>query len=863
MTLASGSRLGPYEILTPLGAGGMGEVYRAKDTRLHREVAVKVLPASFSQDAGRLRRFEQEARAASALNHPGILTIHDFGLQDGAPYVITELLEGETLREKVAGGRLPVRKALDYAAQVARGLAAAHERGIVHRDLKPENLFVTRDGRVKILDFGLAKLTHPERAGVPLTEAPTETRGTEPGVVMGTVGYMSPEQVRGQLADPRSDIFAFGAVLYEMLTGQRPFRGDTAVETMNAILKEDPPELSRTLTELPPSLDRIVRHSLEKSPDERFQSARDVAFALDDLSTVSSGAGAAIPHRKPWIAPRFRAAALGLALLSTAVAVFVVARTTARSVPPSYHQLTFRRGNVATARFAPDGQTIIYGAAWDGDPIRVFTARSDAVESTALPLPEADVLSLSRAGELAVCLQKRTVEGWATAGTLARVPLAGGAPRAILEDVQGADWDPAGRELAVVRRVGSRHVLEFPPGKVLYETGGWVSFPRFSPGGGRIAFFDHPQYGDDRGAVAVIDRAGGKKTVLSEGWSSEQGLAWAPSGKEVWFSAASVGLDKVIYGVTLSGKRRIVLRSPGSVRIHDISRDGRALVSHETFRSSVLGRGVGQAAERDLSARDFSIAEDVSNDGKTVLISEQGSGIGSSYAVYLREMDGSPPVKLGEGLSLALSPDKKWALALLLEPRSALVLLPTGPGQLRPLPRGAIESYAYQASFAPDGKSIVFGGSEPGRKPRLYLQSLDGGLPRPISPEGIHLGDPGHPMSPDGGFTAATGPDGKPWLYPLKGGDPRPIPGADVGEAAVAWSTNGRFLYLFRRNTSPPVIDRLELATRRRTLWKQLAPADPAGLLGFWAVQLARDGEAYAYSFWKVLSNLYLAEGLE
>jgi dipeptidyl aminopeptidase/acylaminoacyl peptidase len=330
----------------------------------------------------------------------------------------------------------------------------------------------------------------------------------------------------------------------------------------------------------------------------------------------------------------------------------------------------------------------------------------------------------------------------------------------------------------------------------------------------------------------------------------------------VWFSAASVGVDKVLYGVTLSGKRRIVLRSPGSVRIHDISGDGRALVSRETLRSGVLGRGVGQAAERDLSARDFSVAADVSNDGRTVLISEQGGGVGSSYAVYLREMDGSPPVKLGEGLSLALSPDKKWALALLLDPRPALVLLPTGPGQLRPLPRGAIESYGYQASFAPDGKSIVFDGSEPGKKPRLYLQSLDGGLPRPISPEGIQFGNLGHPMSPDGGFTAATGPDGKPWLYSLKGGDPRPIPGADAGDAALAWSANGRLLYLFRRNTSPPVIDRLELGTDRRTLWKELAPADPAGLLGFWAVQLSADGNAYAYSFWRLLSDLYLAEGL-
>jgi len=308
VTIAAGARLGPYEIVAPLGAGGMGEVYRARDTRLGREVAVKILPASFSEDADRLRRFEGEARAASALNHPNILTIHDFGSEGAAPYVVSELLEGETLREKLAGGRLPVRKALDYAAQIARGLAAAHEKGIVHRDLKPENLFVTRDGRVKILDFGLAKLTHPERAGTPLTEVPTETRGTEPGVVMGTVGYMSPEQVRGQAADPRSDLFSFGAVLYEMVTGERVFRGATAVETMNAILKEDPPELSKGLADVPPSLDRMVRHCLEKSPQERFQSARDVAFDLETLSTAPSAAAASIglEPRRRWNRARFR-----------------------------------------------------------------------------------------------------------------------------------------------------------------------------------------------------------------------------------------------------------------------------------------------------------------------------------------------------------------------------------------------------------------------------------------------------------------------------------------------------------------------------------------------------------------------------
>ncbi|MGH9364577.1 MAG: protein kinase domain-containing protein [Thermoanaerobaculia bacterium] len=322
MALALGTRLGPYEILATLGAGGMGEVYRARDTRLGREVAVKVLPEEFAADPDRLRRFEQEARAASALNHPNILTIHDIGTHQGAPYVVSELLEGETLRDQLGGVALSPRKAIEYMVQIAHGLAAAHERGIVHRDLKPENLFVTKDGRAKILDFGLAKLTRPETGSSPLTQAPTLTAGTEPGVVMGTVGYMSPEQVRGLSLDSRSDIFSFGAILYEMLAGRRAFRGISPADTMSAILKEEP-EFSPTHPGASPALEHIVRRCLEKSPEERFQSARDLAFALREISSDSDvPRPVSLPVSRPrsilWLAP------LGLVvLLAVLIAVNV------------------------------------------------------------------------------------------------------------------------------------------------------------------------------------------------------------------------------------------------------------------------------------------------------------------------------------------------------------------------------------------------------------------------------------------------------------------------------------------------------------------------------------------------------------
>lgn len=327
MTLSSGTRLGPYEIVAPLGAGGMGEVYRAQDARLGREVAVKVLPASFSMDRDRLRRFELEARAAGILNHPNITAVYDVGQHDGSPYVVTELLEGETLRSHIAGGPLTPRRAIHYALQIAHGLAAAHEKSITHRDLKPDNLFVTRDGRVKILDFGLAKLTQPEGGG-PQSNLPTATVDTEPGVVMGTLGYMSPEQVRGKPAGARSDIFSFGAILYEMLSGRRAFHGDSAADTMSAILREDPPDLSATNRQIAPALDRIVRHCLEKNPEARFHSAHDLAFDLDALS----GAQAGEIQAAPWIARRSKLIAALVAtsavtlLLAAALAAVLIGR---------------------------------------------------------------------------------------------------------------------------------------------------------------------------------------------------------------------------------------------------------------------------------------------------------------------------------------------------------------------------------------------------------------------------------------------------------------------------------------------------------------------------------------------------------
>jgi len=569
--LASGTKLGSYEIVAPLGAGGMGEVYRARDARLDRHVAVKVLPAHLSQDPVALARFEREAKAVAATSHPNILAIFDFGTADGVAYAVTELLEGETLRARIAGGALPVRKVVDYATQIADGLAAAHEHRIVHRDLKPENLFVTREGRVKILDFGLARQTMA--LSTVDTESPTVSPGTEPGTVMGTVGYMSPEQVRGLPADAPSDIFSFGAVLYEMASGRRAFQGESAAETMHAVLKEEPPSLLETGRTLPPALDRIVSHCLEKRPEQRFHSAHDLAFQLKALD-AGTGTSAAVPTL-PMTATRGRRTAFAGALLVAGLGLGALADRIfgpAARPSPTYRRLTFDRGTVGRARFAPDGNTIVYDAAWRGEPFEVFTARIDSRESRSLGLRDAVVQAVSSSSEVAVGLHPMGPLG----ATLGRLPLGGGAPREVMENVGEADWSPDGGELAVVlRRADHGDRLEFPIGKALYESKGQITHLRVSPRGDWVAFVDHPDpnLSYSGGSVVVVDRTGTSKT-LSTGWSDLWGLAWRPDGREVWFTAGRRGEYKAIRAVTLEGHERLVGRVLGQLDLEDISRDG-------------------------------------------------------------------------------------------------------------------------------------------------------------------------------------------------------------------------------------------------------------------------------------------------
>ena len=848
MTLSAGTRLGPYEILAPLGAGGMGEVYRARDSRLGRDVAVKVLPASFAARADRLHRFEQEARAAGLLNHPNLTAVYDIGSHDGAPYVVQELLEGKTLADVLATGRPSIRKAVEYARQIAQGLAAAHEKGIVHRDLKPDNVFVTRDGRVKILDFGLAKLAHSSD-DEPRFQIATVT-ATEPGVVLGTLGYMSPEQLSGEPADARSDIFAFGAILYEMLAGHRAFRGNSATDTMAAILTRDPPELSLTNQNVPPGLDHIVRHCLEKDPEQRLHSAHDVAFALAEISGGSTASGvAALPQargrRRPWLRV---AAGLAAAAALTAGGFLAGARSHPEG-PPTFRQLTFRRGLVSSARFGPDGQTVLYSAAWEESPDELYQARVGLPESLPLKVPGGEAIAgVTASGDMAVLLRA------APAPILARVPITGGAPREIAENVTAADISPKGDAFAVVRRAGGVSRLEYPIGKTLHETGGGISALRISPDGERVAFFDHPLVDNERGVLVVAERSGSKKTLTRE-WSSVGGLAWSPSGDEIWFSAAERGSNLLVRKVSLSGATRPVLSGPGRLFLRDVAADGRLLVEERTVRRALMCKPPDQEQERDLSWLDHSTVAAISSNGSLLLLSETGEGGGENSGIYVRKTDGSAAVRLGDGLTDNFSTDERWVTSLTSGPEPRVVLLPVGAGEPRTIPDFGIRVRG--AQLLGDGRRLVLAGARPGQPLRLFLAETESAKVVDIGPDAI--GAPGA-LSPDGKVLFAVDGDGRASLYPIDGGEVRPVPAYVPGEWPAGWSADGRFLYFFSTGQVPLRVWRVDLAGGRRELWRVITPAEATGTRGFDMFTVSADGRSYAYSYSRTHSTLYVVE---
>ena len=880
MSLTTGTRLGAYEIIASVGSGGMGEVYRARDTRLNRDVAVKVLPPGFADDPDRRARFEREAQAVAALSHPNIVAIHDTGLQppvaDGQGtivkpllYVVMELLSGQTLRERLVAGAIPVRKAVDIAVQIARGLGAAHGKGLVHRDLKPENVFLVEDGQVKILDFGLARqATTPDHSGASQTIA-----ATDPGTVMGTVGYMAPEQVRGQAVDARADVFAFGAVLYEMISGTSAFRRETAADTMTAILTQDPPELVGSRPDFPASLDRIIRHCLEKNPNERFQSARDIAFALEALSgsntstTSASGLMAAssapAPTPKRGLSPVIVAALVLAALLAGVFGAKAMQPAAAESL--KFTMKTFEPQSIFNGRFMPDGETVVFSSALTGNLPNLFEIRAGTLEARRFGPPDTHLLSISSKGELAVLTNAVYRNHRLFMGTLARMTLEG-APKPWLEGVREADWNPDGTTLAIIRDVNGRDVLEYPIGTKLYEASGYLSDPRVSPDGTRVAFMEHPARFDDRGFVKVVDASRTVTTLAGEYWG-EEGVAWSRDGKSVYFAGSAIAgegraageMSYQIYQVLADGKTpaAFALTSPGDFTIYDIAPDGRWLASRDEVRYGVVARGAGEAEERDLTWLNKSWAPRLSPDGQRLMFSDGNAG--SDYAVVWRKTDGSPIVQLGPGdAGGGWSPDSKWALGIVTS-SSKLVAYPIGAGEQRVIKTDPV-TQLQDASWLPDSKSIVIFGTEPGKPPRYYRVSMSGGAAVPILPENVSSAL----FAPNGEIAVGQNPDGGFAIYSVAGGPARPIAGLDQTDEPIAFSEDSQTIFVQKTGRRlPAVVDRLDLATGKRTMFKEFAPANRAGVVGVYVAGpvMKSDGTQYAYGYVRRPSVLFVVKG--
>ncbi len=840
MFLTAGTTLGRYEIVAPIGAGGMGEVYRARDVRLRRDVAVKVVPEA--------ARSEHEAQVLASLNHPNIATIH--GLEDagGVCAIVMELVEGPTLADRIRGHAMPVAEALPIACQVAAALEYAHERGIVHRDLKPANVKVTPDGVVKVLDFGLAKVFKVESGAPGSTVTVTET-----GMILGTAAYMSPEQAKGRSVDARTDIWAFGCLLYEMLAGKKAFAGETMSDTLAAVIKSDP-DWRALAANTPPPILQLIRRCLKKDPKHRLQAIGDARIAIEEhLAGDEDGAQvqAAVGRPALWTP------ALVAAIVAIVAALgFVFLRYSAPSAPLSYEQITFRRGPIAAARFAPDGKTIVYSAAWDGGPIETFAARLGSPEWRSLNLPDAALLAMSANGEMVIQSARLPLVSTARLGTLARVPLAGGGLRELLDNVAWADWSPDGSNLAVVHVAANKERIEYPIGKVLHETTGWISNLRISPAGDRIAFLDHPMRWDDEGGVAIVDLAG-RETVLSTGWQTERGLAWAPGGDEIWFTASKAG-NRSIYAVSLNRKLREVADAPGGLTLQDIAADGRVLLTRDNHRVGILTVGSGATAEHDLSWLDWSIPYDLSGDGKVLLFGEDSGGTGPLYAACMRTTDGaSPPVRLGRGNPTSFSPDGRWALSIVHTAPEQLIMLPTGAGRERTLPAGVVIHYD-NALWFPDGKHILVVGREAGHEDRCYVQATSRGEPKAMTPEGTV----GLLVSPDGGQVLVRDTRGKFWFYAVAGGAPNLVAGLTEGDMPVQWAAGGRSLFVARHEPAELNVYRFDLASGARRLCKELTPADRTGLVAMGLPRVTRTGDTYVYYYSTLLSDLYVAQGL-
>lgn len=851
------ARVGHYELLEPLGSGGMGTVYRARDTRLQRDVAVKLLRTDPGGDPRQAERLLAEARAAGRLSHPNILSIHEAGTENGQPYLVGELVDGVSLRTLLNRGPLPMEHAIDLATQVADGLTAAHRANLVHRDLKPENVMVTRSGQAKIVDFGLAKSLDP-----PDGERPPGETLTAPHLIVGTAAYMSPEQARGTPVDYRSDQFSFGVLLYEMLTGRRVFARPSTVETLAAILKDEPPSIADANPHVPLTLQWIVERCLAKQPDGRYAATADLLHDLRAARERTRALPAPAPsrERRGWMPA---AAAAGLVL----VGIGGIAASWGRATPPvaelpRWQRLTYEQGFVGAARFAPDGQTILYSAEWNNRPSAVFTTTATSPESRALDLPPAGILAVSPSGELALSLGCEFDPATGTCiGTLARAPMLGGAPREVAAQVSSADWGPDGA-LAMVRSTGVRSPVEYPAGTVVSQLGrGHV---RVSPDGLRVAWSEVV----DASVRSVMVRDNTGTRTLTSGWEFISGLAWSRAGDAVFVSGVGPGVrDDAVMRVTLDGAITVAARGFPRIRVLDAGPDDRLLVGWDVTSVRLQVWTPKDVRPRDLTWLGDSVLDAASADGRLLLFTVRSNAIADFperplFPIYVRSAEGGPVTRIGSGYGVALSPDGRWALTRT-RPRqgpSDLALVPIGPGEARTLERGNVDvgEGTSRATFAGPDRLVMRArtGTEPWR---TYVQRLDGGPPVVVAHEpGVIVS----PISPDDERFVAHRADGSHWVSPVSPGRGPAVPVQVPTDASILqWTEDGRGLVIWRLAGLRGRLSRLDIATGRETPIREIAVTADAGFFWLRGVTASRGGSTVMGSETRVIGGLYLVSG--
>jgi eukaryotic-like serine/threonine-protein kinase len=859
MSLRTGLQIGPYEALSLLGSGGMGEVYLAKDHRLGRDVAIKILPAEFTKNEERVKRFQKEAKTASSLNHPNIITIYDVGQIDSSLYIVMEYIEGKTLRELLDEGPLSLRRTVSLAAQFADGLAKAHSVGIVHRDLKPENLMITRDGYAKILDFGLAKL-------IPTTgdqlETVADSAHTGDHKIMGTVGYMSPEQAAGRTMDFRTDQFSFGSILYEMLTGKRAFQGKTPMETLASVIHKDPETLNPS-TPIPSPLKWIVERCLAKDPEERYASTRDLSRDLarlrDHVAELSSTPEITAQVERPTVRrlPKYLWIGIPLLLLFLSTFLFVKSRSaqTAATKKPqevSFTRLTYRQGTVYSGAFAPDGTTIIFSASWQGEPRNIFLKHAEGVESLPINIPDADVLSISKSGQMLVATKRTDL------ATLSQIPVTGGTMRELLNDVFAASWAPDGQNFVVSQRVNGKTQLQFPAGTKIYETSQIVDEVKFSPNGELLAFVEHI-WGGSGGNVIIADKKG--KVLARSPEDFPNGIAWTPNGNEVWYATYSDEPNGgyVLKAVNQSGKVRIVESFQNRPRLFDISPNGEVLLTFNESRVIARILAPGSTEEKDISWLDASQTNDITKDGKIVLLHERGeAGENPLGTIYFRKSDGSSAVRLAAGTAITFFPSGDKVLGTNFP--CDLYVFPLGAGQT--------EKHSFKldkclgVDVAENNEDLLI--MELGNTNKLYIGDLKTNKLREIPGSNVVFESvwAAH-FSPDGKKILELQQDGKTVIYQRDGGKPVEVPWVKKTEIPFQWSADGNSVFVGNPISFPVSIYKMNINNGERTLLKTLAPPDQSGIGSLQMMRFSADEKSYVYSYAQDLSKLYLLRHLK